>query len=334
MSSVVAVVVLNYNSENQTIECLESLSRQTYKKITPIVVDNSPSVMKNLTAYTSKRNIVYIRNDKNKGFAGGVNTGINYALDNQFEYIVLLNNDAVPDKKWIHELMLAASQTQSDIVTGLMLHSDGKTVDSTGEQYSTWGLPFPRDRNAHADSAPESSSVFGATGGGTLYRSSVFDTIGTFDETFFAYYEDVDISFRAQLAGLKVYYSKSAILYHEQGGTFNKYPKLRTAQHFKNLPLLYIKNVPSSLLLPVGVRLFVAYNLMFIKATVNGALLPALKGWLLQIPLFWFHALPARRHIQQNRKVSNIDIKHLLWPDLPPDQTGLRKFRSLFTGKK
>lgn len=333
MSSV-AVVVLNFNAEEKTLECLKSLARQTYHDITPIVIDNASTHITQLRDYTASHEIAFLENATNTGFAGGVNTGIRHALEYEYDYIALLNNDALPAPNWIEQLVRCAHDTQSDIVTGLMLHSSGKTIDSTGEQYSIWGLPFPRDRDRLADHAAVSGPTFGATGGGTLYSAKVFREIGLFDESFFAYLEDVDVSFRAQLAGFKIYYCAEAILYHEQGGTFNKYPAVRTLHYFKNLPLVYIKNLPTSLLLPVGIRLFVAYALIFFKAIARGGSVPAIKGWLWQIPLFWFHALPARAKIQRERKVSDDYIRSLLWPDLPPDQTGLRKFRSLFTGKK
>lgn len=333
MSSV-AVVILNFNTEEKTIECLDSLASQTYQAITPIVVDNASTQIAKLREYTASHQIAFLQNSVNTGFAGGVNTGIRHALEHNHDFIALLNNDALPAPDWIEQLVTCAHDTKSDIVTGLMLHSSGETIDSTGEQYSTWGLPFPRDRNRLAAHASKSGPTFGATGGGTLYSTAVFEQIGLFDETFFAYLEDVDISFRAQLVGLKIHYCAEAILYHEQGGTFNKYPAVRTMHYFKNLPLVYIKNVPASLLLPIGIRLFVAYTLIFFKAMTHGGAIPALKGWLWQIPLFWFHAIPARLQIQRDRTVSTSRIISILWPDLPPDQTGLRKFRSLFTGER
>lgn len=166
----VAVVILNFNAEEKTLECLHALSHQTYSRIIPIVIDNDSNHTSALEKYSRDNKIQFIKNDQNKGFAGGVNTGISYALENDFDYIALLNNDAKPAPDWIEKLIDGIEESRADIVTGLMLRSDGKTIDSTGEQYSSWGLPFPRDRDQPTDSAPSSSFVFGATGGGTLYR--------------------------------------------------------------------------------------------------------------------------------------------------------------------
>ena len=120
-------------------------------------------------------------------------------------------------------------------------------------------MPFPRNRGERTISSPESDFVCGATGGASLYKTSLFKEIGLFDESFFAYYEDVDISFRAQLAGHKVYFTNKAIAYHKQGATSSKIPGFTVYQTFKNIPLLYTKNVPSGLLLPIGVRLLLLY---------------------------------------------------------------------------
>ena len=131
-----------------------------------------------------------------------------------------------------------------------------------------------------------------------------------------------------------MYYTKAAVAYHKQGATSSKIPGFTIYQTFKNLPLFYIKNMPLSLIFRTGSRFTFAYCLMLGNAIKNGNGIPALRGWLAQIPLFWFHALPERRRIQRSKKVSDKYIKSILWPDLPPDQTGLRKFRSLFTGKR
>jgi GT2 family glycosyltransferase len=334
----VAVVVLNYKGIEDTIECLASLAKQTHQQFTIVAIDNnsedgSVEEFKKLEKqYGNKLHTIY--NDKNYGFTGGVNTGIKWATENDFDYVALFNNDAVADKKWLESLLNTAKERNAGIVTSLLLHRDGKTIDSTGDWYSSWGLPFPRARNEPTAKAPAAGPIFGASGGASLYSIPMFQKIGIFDDTFFAYYEDVDVSFRAQLAGYQVYYEPAAIAYHKQGATSDRMPGGFTVfQTFKNFPLLFIKNVPASLLVHVGLRLWLAYTLMFGRAVVRGRGWPALKGYLASVWLFWTSALPKRRVIQSSKVVSDDYIKKLLWNDLPPDQTGLRKVRNLF-GKK
>lgn len=336
MSSV-AVVVINYKGITDTIECIESLVKQSFEDFTIVAVENGSNdgSVKKFRELEKKYEdkLVTLYNDKNLGFDGGANTGIHWALSNNCDYVALLNNDAVADKDWVKNLVAAAKKHKSGLTTGLLLMTDGKTIDSTGDWFTEWGLGFPRNRGDKASDAPEGGFVFGASGGATLFSVPMLRKIGLFDEDFFAYYEDNDISFRAQLAGWKVYYEPSAIAYHKLGQTSNRLRSgFATYQTFKNLPLVFIKNVPFSLLFPIGIRFCTAYWLMVGHAIVRGRGGPALHG-VIMASLLYAKKLPARWHIQRNKKVSSAYIKSILWDDLPPDQTGLRKFRKIFTGK-
>jgi GT2 family glycosyltransferase len=337
VESKLAVVVVNYKGIEDTINCLASLKKQTYKNFIIIAVENGSGqasvkeFRKLETKYGNKLHAIY--NDVNTGFTGGVNTGIVWALENDFDGIALFNNDAVADPHWLEELVKTHHTRHSGITTGLLLHEHGDTIDSTGDWYSTWGLPFPRNRGDKASSAPKAEYVFSATGGGSLYSADLLREIGLFDQAFFAYYEDIDISFRAQLAGWKVAYTPKAIAYHKQGATSNRMPGgFAVLQTFKNLPVLFLKDVPRELLFFIGIRFYFAYTLMLANAVKNGNGLSAMKGILKSITLTP-HALKERRVIQRKKRVPTSYIKGMLWPDLPPDQTGIRRLRKFFTGK-
>jgi GT2 family glycosyltransferase len=327
-----AIVILNWNGAEDTQAAVNSISLNRDDAV--LIIDNGSSDDDYKQVFSlSSDSITIIRNKKNLGFAGGVNTGIRWAIENNYSYVALLNNDAVIKKGWQDELITALGSNKVSIATGLLLNESGKKIDSTGEQYSTWGLPFPRSRGLKTAQAPKSGFVFGATGGATLYKTELFKEIGLFDESFFAYYEDVDISFRAQLVGHQVYYTNKAIAYHKQGATSKKIPGFTVYQTFKNLPLLYTKNVPAGLLIPIGLKFFVAYWLMFGNAIKNGTGWYALKGWLASVWYFFTSAIWKRFTIQANKKVSTSYIKSILHADLPPDQTGLRALRKRLTGK-
>lgn len=332
----VLIVVLNWNGIADTKKCLGSLLDQSYKDYNILVVDNAStdnSLKKLERIEATEPKITIIANKKNKGFAGGVNTGIRYAIENSFDAVALFNNDAVADKDWLAELVKGFGKRSVSIVTGLLLHADGKTIDSTGDYYTEWGMPYPRGRDLATGEVPGSGYVFGGSGGASLYKTSLFKEIGLFDESFFMYYEDVDLSFRAQLAGHKVHSTNTAIAYHKQSASTKRVPGLAVYNTFKNLPLLYAKNVPAELLLPIGARLLLLYILIFGNAVKNGSGKYALKGWLASIWYFWTRAIWKRIRIQTRRKVSTEYINSILWHDIPPNQTGMRKFRQFFTGK-
>jgi len=326
----VLIVVLNWNNLADTEQCLASLHTQSYPDFTILLVDNGSTehgTNAGLERFAEQygKQLVILRNKQNKGFAGGVNTGIRYALELDFTYVALVNNDAVITEDWLETLVATSKKENSSLTTGLLLHEDGKTIDSTGDWYTTWGLPFPRGRNNPTKEAPKGGAVFGVSGGGSLYTTSLFRDIGLFDETFFAYYEDVDVSFRALLAGHTAYYEPRAVAYHKQCATSRTIPGFAMKQTLKNLPLLFIKNVPTSMLVSIGVRFWLAYILIAGKAILSRNIGPALSGLLQGVWLFWTHGLPERFRIQQHRRVASRKVSKLLWRDLPPDQTGLRK---------
>lgn len=332
----VAIVVLNWIGVDDTLVCLDSLLKQSYKNYHILVIDNgsADSSIERLDKFQKNNSdmVSLVCNPRNFGFAGGVNTGIEWALNEDFDNIALINNDATVDKDWLKSLVESSTKKGVGITTALLLHEDGKTIDSTGDWFSKWGLAFPRARDMPTKSAPKAGYVFGGSGGSSLYSLKMLREIGLFDEDFFAYYEDGDISFRAQLAGWKVYYTPKAIAYHKQGATSKKIPGFTIYQTFKNLPLLFLKNVPFKLLFTIGIRFYLAYFLILINAISKGNGAPALKGaWMAFI--LGFKKLPERWEIQKNKSVSDEYIKSIFWDDLPPDQTGIRKFRKIFTGK-
>ena len=330
-----AIIVLNWNGSDDAIECIESLTKQTLKPTIIIVdnnsSDNSVSVFEKYISIYKREDITLIKNPRNLGFAGGINTGLVYARKQGFEYIGVLNPDAVADKNWCTALVdELSSHPKCGITTGILQRRNSKTLDTTGDFYTTWGLPGPRNRDEPIKNAPnKTGEVFGATGGGAIYRVAMFDDIDIFDEDFFMYYEDVDLSFRAQLAGWKVRFTPKAIAYHKVGASSKKVPGLAVYNTFKNLPLVFIKNVPGKLFWYIGLRFFLTYWLIFASAFRHGNGWPAFKGILASII-----RKPAAYHkrwsIQKNRKVSVNYIRSIIHDGPLPNQTGLLKFKRFF----
>ncbi|MCP9465948.1 MAG: hypothetical protein NNC22_00920 [Candidatus Nanosynbacter sp. P5B_S4_bin.39.1] len=157
----------------------------------------------------------------------------------------------------------------------------------------------------------------------------MFDDIDMFDEDFFMYYEDVDLSFRAQLAGWKVRFTPKAIAYHKVGASSKKVPGLAVYNTFKNLPLVFLKNVPGKLFWYIGIRFLLTYWLIFASAIRHGNGWPAFKGALASI-IHKPAAYKKRLHIQKNRKVSVDYIRNIIHDGPLPNQTGLLKFKHFF----
>ncbi|HVC36214.1 MAG TPA: glycosyltransferase family 2 protein [Candidatus Dormibacteraeota bacterium] len=333
----IAVVVLNWNGKESLAACLESLLVQSMPA-TVIVVDNGSTDGSLEFLNSNYPQVDVVVNKKNLGFAGGVNSGIARAQELAVDYLALLNNDATAEQDWLAGLVdCLNSNSRVGIATCKLLDAKGEHIDSTGDYYTNWGLPYPRGRGEDdLTKYDHLTSVFAASGGASLFRMSMLQQIGLFDQDFFAYYEDVDISFRAQLAGWKIAYVPSAVVYHQIGATSSKIKGFTTYQTIKNLPWLLIKNVPRKYLWRVLWRFKLAYLLFLVSAVVRGQGWVAIKGLVVSLALTP-KKLVERRRLQKSRKVSADYIWGIMVHDLPPNATRLRQLRLVFwklVGKK
>jgi GT2 family glycosyltransferase len=314
----VFVVVPNWNGIDMLPKCLKSLEEQTVTAEI-IVVDNGSSDGSVELAKKEFPQVNLLENKKNLGFAGGVNRGIENAIKHGADYVALFNNDAFAEKGWLEKLLeLMKENANAGIVTCKFMRDDKQHFDSTGDFYSVWGLPYPRGRNKKdLGQFDEAEEVLGASGGASLYRTKMLKEIGLFDERFFAYYEDVDISFRARLAGWKIYYEPKAIAYHSVGATSSKLGSFTRYHSIKNFLLLYTKNMPAKLYFKYF-PLFLAQTLRFgVSSTLKGGLLAYLKG--LAVFIYYLPVvLIERGKIQKNRKVSTSEIDEILVHARPP----------------
>ncbi|NCU43598.1 glycosyltransferase family 2 protein [Candidatus Saccharibacteria bacterium] len=313
----VAITVLNYKGWRDTKKCMVALFEQTYKNFEIYLIDNGSGdeSVKELKKLKDDRLHLHLE-EKNTGFTGGVNIGIKWAIENNFDAVALLNNDAVADPSWLENLVKPLKDKEISAVTSLMLDKTGKLIDDAGDIYSTWGIPSLRSEGEPKANAPESGFVFGGTGGATLYRTKVFEDIGLFDEDFFAYNEDVDIDWRMQLAGYKIWYEKSAVVLHKHSATSSKIPGFTINQVFKNLPQVFWKNVPFPMIIPMFFKFHLVYIAFVFYQIPKGGLKYALKGvW--QAMILWPKSLKKRRVIQKNKRVDNKYIKSILYKGLP-----------------
>ncbi|HUS25886.1 MAG TPA: glycosyltransferase family 2 protein [Nevskiaceae bacterium] len=346
----VFVVIPNWNGADDLAASIDSVLGQSYKNLQLIIVDNGSTddSQKIIESYIAKDSRVRaIWRDKNYGFTGGVNPGFELGMAEHADYVAPFNNDAVADKHWLKHLAhFLDAHPKYGIAACTILHADGKTIDSTADQYTVWGIPFPRGRDEPAGSRyNQDADIFGASGGASMYRVAMLREVGVLDQDFFAYYEDIDLSFRAQLAGWKVRFVPDAVVYHSQGKTSTRLGKRQagdrsanpftTKQYMKNLPYVLVKDVPLRLLVHVLPRFYLAYTIFFAKAILDGRGWPAFTGWA----TFWVNLpkkLLQRRHIQATRKASDQYIWGLFLHDLPPNAQKLKHLRSIWwriTGK-
>lgn len=324
------VVIPNLNGGDELLHAVESLLAQSLQPYI-IVVDNA-STDDSISRLEKKYPTVeIIRHTKNKGYAGGVNPGLRRAIELGAAYAAPFNDDAVADKRWLKQLMdFLDTHPKYGAAACKVLTFDRERLDSTGDYYTNWGLPYPRGRRGYnTHKYDDQTEIFAASGAASLFRVKALQEVGLFDEDFFAYYEDVDLSFRLQLAGWKVAYVPSAQVYHHIGLTSSRIKGFTTHQTMKNLQLLWFKNVPKQYLWSIGLRLFIAQTLFLGRAITRGQGWAALKGLFKGIYLLGWK-ISERRHIQAYRRVEDIYIWNMLVHDLPPNAHALRQLRSLW----
>ncbi|MBP2436508.1 glycosyltransferase family 2 protein [Microbacterium amylolyticum] len=336
----VLVVVLNWNGVDDTMDCLDALSQQTHAHADVLVIDNGSAGddVARLRARAAGGTFLLHEEPENLGFAGGVNVGIRRGLREGYDAIALLNNDAVPEPEWLAALVAAIDREDASIATGLLLRESDDpalrgTIDTAGDELSIWGMPFPRGRGLPREQAPPAGRVFSASGGASLFRSSLFREIGAFDEQFFAYFEDVDVGFRARLAGHEIVYDPAALAFHRIGATSGRIPGFTVRQTFKNLPLLLVKNVPRGLRYRIFPRFALLLTMMLAKSIVTGGGRHSIAGLRQAFRLVRGHGRRERRLIQGGRVASTADIDALLVHDLPPEQAGMRRLLRPFRGR-
>ena len=282
-------------------ECLASVRSQDYAETELILVDNaSPGFRPEEYAEFAPDRL--IRNRRNLGFAAANNQGIEAASG---EFVLLLNADA-----WIAPGFIAAavkefgrSEDIGTVVPQIRCWADEGTVESTGHVLRRDFTVAHRDHWVRReDAAAEAGDVFGGTAACVFYRRRMLDDIcfrgQYFDESFFAYFEDVDLDFRANLAGWRAWYQPELVAYHAGGGSGERRRwQLRLVAE-KNRYLSLIKNLGSADLLP-NLHHLIAYELYH--------LLRNLAAPHLFLAVFsFFRRLPGtmswRRHGQRSRR--------------------------------
>jgi GT2 family glycosyltransferase len=227
---------------------LEGLRDQRYRSFEIIVVDNGSD--DGSVDFIKRRypEVNVIALSRNLGFATANNLAIKTVKS---KYIALLNNDAVTDHLWLEKLVdvMDRHPEAGFAASKMVFDRDRKTIDRAGDAYTTAGAALWRGRGEPVDNFDNEEWVFGACAGAALYRTEMLRDIGLFDEDFFLLYEDVDLSFRAQLKGYKCLYVPEALVYHKGSSSIVHDSSRSVYYGHRNLEWAYIQNMPSRLLL-------------------------------------------------------------------------------------
>lgn len=253
----VTVVIPNYNGKRFIKTCLDSLQKQTYREFKTIMVDNASEDGSYEYVKENYPQVQIVRLKKNYGFSAAVNKGIDLS---DTPYVLLLNNDTEAHEDFIAELVKGIEQSE-DIFScsSKMINFNNRDImDDAGDLYSLIGWGFQRGVGQKEKYFKKDTEVFSACAGAAIYRKKVFDEIGKFDLSHFAYLEDMDLGYRAKIYGYKNMYCAKAIVYHVGSGTSgSKYNSFKVRLAARNNIYLIYKNMPF---------LQLAVNLPFIAA--------------------------------------------------------------------
>lgn len=308
----VSVIIPNWNGAMLLPGCLDSLRAQTYPRIEVIVVDNASSDNSVALIREGYPEVKLITLPENRGLTGGVNVGIRAAAG---EIIALLNNDAEAHPAWVASLVQALEEhPEAGSVASKMLLFDRRDVlNSAGDLYGLDGLPanrgvWEKDEGQY-DQALE---VFGACGGAAAYRRSMLDEIGLMDEELFMYCEDVDLAWRAQIAGYHCVFAPAAKVYHRLSATGGG--ALASYYTGRNTLLVLAKNYPPALLKrywPAVVRAQLRIAWDALRAWRGEAARARLRGQWAGLRGFrrWTRK---REQVYRHRRVSDEELEALL----------------------
>lgn len=223
----IAVVIVNYNGMDYIEECLESLRQQTFQGFGVVVFDNGSSDGSVELIVREFPEVAIIRSSVNLGFAAGNNRAIERVLSNEgVEYILALNNDMVLHKECLRRLYRKMENSPPEVCScqpKILFMRDGtrtNILNNTGLSIWLDGTAFDRGINEIDEGQyDDNRDIFGTCGGASLFRRSALETVGLFDEDFFAYFEDVDLAWRQRRAGFRSLLVSEAKCFHRHHAT-------------------------------------------------------------------------------------------------------------------
>ncbi len=218
--SQIYAVILNYNGYDDTVSCIESFKKTNYNYINITIVDNASTDGSGRLLFKKYPDLHFIFSPKNKGYAGGMNLGIEYALQMDADFVLLVNNDIVVSENFLDPMMEDMADKSVGIVSGKVFYKEyPDTIYCAGGRVDflkCTGVAEFQGKNSK-NFANEKREITLAEGCFMLVRKEVFERVGILEEKFFMYLEDLDFSLRVG-RHFKIVYNNNSIIYHKSGG--------------------------------------------------------------------------------------------------------------------
>lgn len=213
----VCIIIVNYNTTEDTIACLESLKAVDYSNVDVVLVDNCSRDISALEQYAADNGVHFLPLKENLGFAGGNNVAIKYAREQllDVDYLLLLNNDTVVDVGFLQPLVAEFARRPS--VGACCAH-----INYYAPPQDTWygggGIKWPIGKPYHETASRDDltpRTVDFLTGCVFMFPARLVEEVGYLDEDYFLYFEDVAFSVDIQRAGYELRYVPESLVYHK-----------------------------------------------------------------------------------------------------------------------
>lgn len=237
-----SIIIVNWNGRHWLEQCLPTLAAQSFRDFEVIVVDNGSTDGSAAWLAEAWPAVRVMALPENVGFAAGNNVGIRAAVG---RYVITLNNDTRVAPHWLAALVEAAEAPDVGMVASKMVqwqHPD--RLDSAGIEVDWAGVAWNRSWGEPAETAVAPADIFGPCAGAALYRRDMLKGIGLFDDSFFIFYEDVDLAWRAQRAGWRCRFAPDALVYHWHSAAMNAIPDRKLFLLARNRFWCTLKNYP------------------------------------------------------------------------------------------
>lgn len=241
----ISVVIVNYNGAQWLERCLSSLLTQTLNTFEIILVDNASTDDSCARVEKNFPQVILVRSKMNVGFAAGNNLGIRAARGN---LIATLNTDTRVEPDYLEKLVTPMQDPTIGACAPLMLEMEHPDIiDAAGLRVDAFGFAWNMDAGSPAppeDATLAARPVYGACAGAALYRRAMLNAVGSFDDTYFGFYEDADLAWRAHNAGWKTAFVPAARVYHQHGASFGRIAPRKTYLLARNRWWTMFKNYP------------------------------------------------------------------------------------------
>lgn len=307
------IIVVTHNSSRFLPRMAAAVAAQTETRWRLVMLDNASRADERPKLADLPTPSSIIQSEVNLGFAAGNNRA---AQDADTPYLVLLNPDAFPEPTWLAELIAAAEQHPRAVAIGsTQIRADSDVFDGTGDVLHASGIAYRSSYGRPRTAPPPLGETFSACAAAMLLRRAAFETVGGFDESFFCFFEDVDLGFRLRLTGGQILQSPDAVVAHVGGGSTGVRSPFADFHGARNRFWTFVKCMPPVLfwlLLPAHLlasAMVVTWGLLHGRGAPMNGLMAGFAGF----GRIW----TARREVQRTRAIGSAAIaRQLAWNPL------------------